>query len=388
MRLPAYARNLGVVPKPPPCKLSSRADSRASPMAGAYWKNGEVQARRRQEVIRLAHAGLSLPTLLDETVRILGKTIPFEGGCWHILDPDTLLETSWGAVNLPAENPLAAEIEYLHKDYNQFATLARAPKHSGILSVATGGAPERSLRYRELIRPFGLDGELRAAFVSGGSAWGAICLLRDRSSEDFCEQEASFLEEISGHVGHGIRAAQLLQAASAGVDDAAGPGLILLDDRHRIEAMTSQAERLLRELTDAPNPADRELPYIIHAVAAKARVAGRSSGTEVPARAHVRTKSGQWLTLHGSLIAGEPHRRIAVILEPAKPPNFALTMANAYGLTRRESEVMRHMLQGSSTKEIATTLRLSPYTVQEHFSSIFDKVGVRSRRELAGKVFR
>ena len=358
-------------------------------MANGVGTNGELRARRRQEIVRLAHAGLDLPTLLDETVRVLRKTIPYEAGCWHALDPATLLETSYKAVNLPIENPLAAEIEYFHQDYNQFATLARAPKHAAILSVATRGAPERSLRYRELIRPCGLAGELRAAFVSDGTAWGSVCLLRERCSGDFTAEEASFLEEVAGHVGRGIRTALLLQEASATLIDAEGPGLILLDERQRLDAMTPPAERLLQELAEvrAGEPAQRELPYVVHAVAARARLAGRANGAEALARAHVRTRSGQWLTLHGCFMASEAQRRIAIIMERAEPPRLAPAITAAYGLTGRESEVMRYLLQGLSTKQIAAALRISPYTVQEHFTAIFDKVGVRSRRQIVGKVF-
>jgi len=105
------------------------------------------------------------------------------------------------------------------------------------------------------------------------------------------------------------------------------------------------------------------------------------------AMARVLTRSGTWVVLHGAALQTGTERRVAVIVEAAHPARITLLLMSAYGLTERERDVTQLVLQGGSTAEIAGQLFLSAHTVQQHLKSIFDKTGVRSRRDLVGKVF-
>jgi DNA-binding CsgD family transcriptional regulator len=76
-----------------------------------------------------------------------------------------------------------------------------------------------------------------------------------------------------------------------------------------------------------------------------------------------------------------------VIVEPAHPARNTPLLMSADGLSEREQEVTRLVLHGNSTTDIAETLFVSAHTVQQHLKSMFDKTGVRSRRDLIGQVF-
>jgi two-component system response regulator DesR len=50
-------------------------------------------------------------------------------------------------------------------------------------------------------------------------------------------------------------------------------------------------------------------------------------------------------------------------------------------LSEREQEVLTLIADGSTNKEIAVRLHLSPHTIKEHTSAIYRKLGVRNRAE-------
>jgi DNA-binding CsgD family transcriptional regulator len=130
------------------------------------------------------------------------------------------------------------------------------------------------------------------------------------------------------------------------------------------------------------------LPSAVLAVAGRAlRPAEHPDEPGQVAVSRVLARSGTWIVLHGAALVSGKARRVAVIVEPAHPARIAPLLMSVYGLTEREQDVTRLVLQGSSTAEIAERLVVSAHTVQQHLKSIFDKTGVRSRRDLVGKVF-
>jgi DNA-binding CsgD family transcriptional regulator len=89
--------------------------------------------------------------------------------------------------------------------------------------------------------------------------------------------------------------------------------------------------------------------------------------------------------VHASWLRGIPGQaRITIVLQPASPRGTVPLLLSAYGLTPREAQIAKLVLRGSSTREIDDALHISSDTVQDHLKAIFDKVGVRSRRDLAG----
>ena len=103
--------------------------------------------------------------------------------------------------------------------------------------------------------------------------------------------------------------------------------------------------------------------------------------------ARVLSRSGRWIVLHGATLVSDGAHRAAVIVEPAHPERITPLLMAAYGLTERERDVTRLVLQGRPTAEIAGALVVSAHTVQQHLKHIFEKTGVRSRRELVGTIF-
>ncbi|MBV8956903.1 MAG: LuxR family transcriptional regulator [Solirubrobacterales bacterium] len=346
--------------------------------------------RTRARLETLACAGIDSFEFREQALIELRRVIPHDYGMLWTTDPATGFFTS-AMPNSTVDDPdmvycrMSHRNEFVEPDFNKFRVLARLPRHVGVLSQATGADLGRSARYRTMLQPLGFEHELRLALVDSSMCWGAVMLWRAADSPDFTEDDQTAAAQLGPSLASGLRVAMIVGAGETGWTPD-GPGLILLDDGYAIRSMTPGAQRWLAEL----DPSPLGLPEPVVAVAASlANDASGSAPTWLTPWARVRGRAGRWIMIHGSRTqhAEGGEASTAIIIEEAKAAEIAPIIVSAYRLSEREAEVTRLILHGLSTKEIAAEMYLSAYTVQDYLKAIFDKVGVRSRRQLAARLY-
>ncbi|MCW3036771.1 MAG: transcriptional regulator, LuxR family [Actinobacteria bacterium] len=347
----------------------------------------DAKQRAADKISRLAKQSLDLVSFWKESSEVVANAVPYYWTpCWYTLDPASLLVTSHFHDGLPEIPEQWLADEYYREDVNKLVDVARSAQGISTLHEATGGDPTLSPRWHQNMA-YGGDQEMIAGLrTKSGEVWGALGLYREAGQPLFGAEELEFVRTVAPSLAEGARRA-LLVAEAMDPEGPVAPGLIVLSDRWEVESTTPGVERWLCELPDGDW--DRgKLPSSVLSVAGRAlRTAERPDEPGEIAVGRVLARSGNWVVLHGVCLVGDGTRRIAVIVEPAHPARISPLLMAAYGLTEREQEVTRLVLQGNSTVEIAQQLVVSGHTVQQHLKSVFDKTGVRSRRDLVGKVF-
>jgi DNA-binding NarL/FixJ family response regulator len=342
-------------------------------------------ARRADDLVRRCYAGLRGTAFQAEVVRTIHALLPVDAVFLATADPTTLLLTG-----IFAEEPLVGvadqflDNEFGQNDVNKFQSLATAARHVATLDSATRGDRAGSARYRDIMAPLGLGDELRAALVTPSGCWGYLCLHRAESPYGFTSAEVRLIGRLATSLGNGCR----LSLAGPTEEGIAGiaPGVVVLHADRTLAAITDEAEHLVAQIADHSSNSGR-LPAAIYAAAACLQ--SIDNGTALPGASPtvwVRTMHGDWLQVHATHLHRSVENDIAVIIEPTHPSRNAPLIFSSLGLTPRESEVALLVLRGASTKAIGAELHLSMYTVKDHLKSIFDKTGVRSRRDLVGQI--
>jgi len=347
---------------------------------------------------RVVHAQRTPEELLREAVVLLKKVVPFEGYAASVMDPLSGVPTGPMVFNreMGGREDVRFFFEhiYFEDDVNEYGWMARKGLATARLSDGTGGRLERALRYREFGRPRGFGHEMRAAMTMDGELWGGLCLAREKGDPDFSAKEAAFIEGILPHLTAGLRAAALRSGTGSRTSDGEPIGVLVLDRRGQVVQRAGGMDRWLEELgMRKPYREDgSDLPEAVWALVGmlKRTLAPRKGEDEsmVP-HLHVRGRSGRWLSLQASIGKGQDGSatQTVVVAAPSGPRELARINVATYGLSGREREIANLVLRAHSTRQISRALYISESTVQGHLSHVFEKVGVRSRRELLKRLF-
>jgi DNA-binding CsgD family transcriptional regulator len=346
---------------------------------------GDIKRRdAAQSIIELCRMGLDPDTLRDRLLPRLRRTVPADGLWWATSDPATLLFTSTYQEQIPERTkPYFLQNEFIADDVNKWVDIAREPDGVRTLQQATHGAMSESTRYAEIFEPLGFGDELRAVFRAQGACWGFLCLHRE-ARRWFTPDEALFIKSIAPHVAAGIRAGLVIGALDV-ADVNRAPGVVLLSAELVVTGWTPAAEQWLDELGYVVGR-DALPPTELMAVAA--RLQGPATPDSKVPRLRVRTGAGRWAVLHASRMPTSGGDAIAVIIDHASAAEVAPIIMLAYGLTEQQRTITGLVCQGMSTLEIARVAGIATNTVQDHLKAVFDKVGVRSRRELVVTILR
>lgn len=338
----------------------------------------ERQHRRGIERIqRLSASTLDSDSLRREVVRELKRTIGFDQWCWPLADPESLLppdalfEHDYGA-----GLPRYLQLEYSDDHHAAKHVLANTCDPVTSLFRATGGDLARSQRWDEVLGPSGIGDMAVVACRDHLGTWGWIEAYRDRGEHPFDANELGVLRRVSQTLGGSLRA-RAMQPVKI-VSERRPPGVIVLDSNLQAISWTAAAKAWIHAMPGGDvYQTMGMLPAPIYPAAGAVK-----SRPSVPARVLSQAGDGQWMVLEVASLEGAHDSGLVVTMRAATADETFGLLCRAYGLSRRERELVALVVAGRHTKDISRLLGISHYTVQEHVTSVFRKTRVRSRRQL------
>jgi len=353
---------------------------------------GAIDERALDRVDTLARAGLGLDDFLAEAIGAVRRAVPVVAACVATHDPMTRLMTGthkYGdLVGRDQHDGLYGFIEYESEETTTYRALMSRRSPAVGMSRITRGDVRRSPRMGELMVPhFGYADEARVVFRDSGRQWGGLALFRGPDDGPFDADDVALLGRLSPLLARGVRRGLLVHAAQApeatAEDDPAA--IVVGSDGTPVQA-TAGAVRRLAQLRGGRHAGSPDGPLASLVAAAQRLARGETSETPY---LHARGRDGRWLRFQAAPLASTagPTGQVVVTIEPARPHEVVELVVAAFGLTARERDIVGLVLRGLDTAGISAALHVSRYTVQDHLKSVFEKAGVRSRRELIARIY-
>lgn len=336
----------------------------------------------RQELPQVGGTVTRVADLGIEVSELVRRVLPHDGYMLVGLDPIS------GAACMLAKRgcytPRAfRELEDktpLGQNQRTFASLLNSPTPVGVIipGANTGPHPHQLC---EVMTREGFGSEMRISLTHNGGLRGVLVLLREQSRAPFTATEVAYAEFLADPLTRALRGF-VTRTALGSFPTEAPPAVLIVNSDNTITAATPNSRDALGAVhpkrlraVDEARLSDRELFSSIWNITYMARRSGGLAVSRIP------TPKG-WMALHAQPLIAKEAGQVAVTVQPASPAMLLPTICAWYGISPREQAVIEQALEGLSAKQIARRLGVSPYTVNDHFKSIYRKTGVGSREEL------
>lgn len=327
-----------------------------------------------RRVERLCDQRLDDRVLRDRLLDLVRERVPYDGHVFALTDPATRVVTSPHAY-LPGLD-WSRLPELLRWRYLSLSTRVDRIAGGPAVSMLALGVP--SPVHEQVLGGLDIADSAVVAFDDRYGVWGYLELMRDAA---FTDDELALLSTLRTPVTPALRSA----LARTFVDPAdqllpLGPAVVVLGPDLAVRTQTEAAAAVLLRLLPPEEPVP-PVPAAAYNIAA-ALVAAEEGVPIGEPWSRVHLGGSRWVTVKASRLGAD----IAVSIEPSTAAERTDLLARASGLSARETDVLRHLVAGRDSKEIAAALVLSEHTVNDHVKAVLAKTSARTRQVLVSRV--
>jgi DNA-binding CsgD family transcriptional regulator len=261
---------------------------------------------------------------------------------------------------------------------------------------------EGSALYNEVIRPAnGFYGAGVIGLVPSGPFHLSIC--RPRNDYDFDADEVGMLQTLLPHIATAVELSQRLRVASEGyaslvrVLDRLDSGVILANSggvpvyaNTKALSIVAEADGLALNggLTAATPEATRQMRVAFAQTASDSASEPVRLALDRPSHRPPLQLAFLPIRRLGAVVPGSGAAAVAIFLTaPGATPSIERQMvADAFSLTRRESEVAVRLAEGQDLATIAGDLGIRVAAARQYLKRVFDKTGVHNRAALVALI--
>lgn len=232
---------------------------------------------------------------------------------------------------------------------------------------------------------FEVDDTLNLPLGHFGRAIGAAGFARRSGQGPFGQDLHQLFRLLSPHIQRTADINRLLDAQTLSI--ALRDGLLerlrapvaIVDGRMRVVQSNAKVENHTRRLT-----CDREIALAVNEVT--------RGGSPYRCVASGNSAGETQFIVHVMSLRDDPESSLsdyaALVLAPVRSVDDRSieAVASYHGLTPAETSVLRHLVQGASSAEIASSLAVKTSTVRTHVLRIFEKFDVHHRAELVARL--